>query len=133
MIAPQVPAGGAGGHASFDHQTHRQLDHPMGGVTTRGRHIAALDGAVLPALRAGVRRGGHQQGNRTSGGHITKVVEGALPGGVARGKRITSWAGSVVVVTAVRHQLRPWEVLDVDKALRWVWHVCTRSEPRVLP
>jgi hypothetical protein len=36
-------------------------------------------------------------------------------------------------MTAVRHPVRHWEVLDVDKALRRVWHVCTRSEYGVLP
>ena len=37
------------------------------------------------------------------------------------------------MVTAVRHLLRPWKIPNVDKALRRVWHVCTRSEHGVLP
>ncbi len=102
-------------------------------MTTGRRHIAQIDVEVLTALRAVVRRVGHQKVHRTSGGHIAKVVQGALPGCVALGKVVTSWAGGVGVVTAVRHPLRPWEVLEVDKALRRVWHVCTRSKHGVLP
>jgi len=74
VIAPQVPAGGAVGQALFDHQAHRHLDHPMGGVTTGRRPIAAIEVEVLPALRAVMGRVGHQQINRTSGGHIAQVV-----------------------------------------------------------
>jgi len=133
VIAPQVPAGGPVGQAVFSHQAHRQRRDPMGLVTTGRGHIAQIDVEVLPALRAVVRRVGHQKVNRTPGGQIAKVVYGALPRCVARGKMVTAWAGGVVVVTAVRHQLRPWEVLDVDNALRRVWHVFTRSEHGVLP
>jgi hypothetical protein len=74
VITPQVPAGGAIGQAIFDHQAHRQLDHPMGVVTPGWRHIAEIDVEVLAALRAGVRRVGHQQINRTSSGQIAKIV-----------------------------------------------------------
>jgi hypothetical protein len=74
VIAPQMPTGGAGGQAIFDHQAYRQLDHPMGVVTTGWRHIGEIDVEVLPALRAVVRRGGHPEINRTSRGQIAKVV-----------------------------------------------------------
>jgi hypothetical protein len=71
--------------------------------------------------------------HRTSSRQIAKVVYGALPRLMAIGQRVTAWAGGMGVVTAVRHQVRPGEVLDVDHALSRVWHVFTRSEPRVLP
>jgi len=74
VIAPQVPAGGAVGQALFDHQAHRHLDHPMGVVTTGRRHIAEIEVEVLPALRAVMGSVGHQQINRTAGGHIAQVV-----------------------------------------------------------
>jgi hypothetical protein len=69
-----MPAGGAVGQAIFNHQAHRQLDHPMGVVTTGWRHIAEIDVEVLPALRAVVRRVGHQKINRAASGQIAKVV-----------------------------------------------------------
>jgi hypothetical protein len=74
VIAPQVPARGSGGQAIFDHQAHRHLDHPMGVVTTGRRHIAEIDIEVLAALRAVVRRVGHQKIKWTSSGQIAKVV-----------------------------------------------------------
>jgi hypothetical protein len=100
----------------------------MGGGTAGRGHIRQIDMARLPAWRTRVRRGGHHEINRPSGGDIAQGVSRALTGFVARGKTATSGAGGVVVVTAVRHALRLWEVLDVDKALRRVWHLCTRSK-----
>ena len=105
----------------------------MGVVTTGRRYIAEIDVEVLPARRAVVRRVGHLKINRTSGGQIAQVVQGALPTFVAIGQMVTAWAGGVLMVTAVCHQLRPWEILDVDNALRRVWHVFTWSEHGVLP
>jgi hypothetical protein len=74
VVAPQMPTRGAVGHAIFDHQAHRHLDHPMGVVTTGRRHIAEIDIEVLVALRAVVRRVAHQKINRTSSGQIAKGV-----------------------------------------------------------
>jgi hypothetical protein len=135
VIAPEVPAGRPVGQTIFDHQTHRPLDDTMGGVTTGRGPLSEIEVAVLPARRAVVRRVGHQQVDWTwtAGRDIAKIVYGALPGCVARGPMATAWAGGVVMVPAVRHQLRPWEVLDVANALRRVWHIFTRSEQRVLP
>jgi len=70
MIAPQVPASGAIGQAIFNHQAHRQLDHPMGVVPPGRGHIAEIDVEMLPALRAVVGRVSHEKINRTSGGQI---------------------------------------------------------------
>jgi len=133
VIAPQVPARGSVGQAIFDHQAYRHLDHPMGVVTTGRRHIAEIDVEVLTALRAVVRRVSHPKINWTSGGQIAQVVQGALPAFVTIGQMVTSWAGGVLMVPAVRHKLRPWEILEVHNAFRRVWHVCTRSDHGVLP
>jgi len=133
VITPEVPAGRPVGQAIFDHQTYRYRHDTMGGVTTGRGHISQIDVAGLPARRAGVRRGGPQQVDRTAGGDVAKIVEGALPGFVARGTMATAWAGGGVMVPAVHHQLRPWEVLEVDHTLRRVWHIVTRAEHRGLP
>ncbi len=56
MIAPQVPARGAIWHAIFNHQAHRQLDHPMGVVPPGRCHIAEIDGeAVLRRIAASLQ------------------------------------------------------------------------------
>jgi len=74
MIAPQVPAGGSGGHAVFNHQAHRSLGHTMGGMTARGGHIGQIDVAILPALGAVVRGIGDEEVDRTTRVDIAKVV-----------------------------------------------------------
>jgi hypothetical protein len=56
-----------------------------------------------------------------------------LVGFVAIGEMATSGARGVLVVTAIGYQLRRWEVLDIDNALRRVWHVFTRSKHGRLP
>jgi len=74
VIAPEVPAGGAIRQAILNHQTHRELDHPMGVVATGRRHITEIDVEVLTALRAVMRRVSHEKINRTSSRHIAEVV-----------------------------------------------------------
>src|SRR2546428_11422702 len=100
----------------------------MGQAAAGGRHSAEIAIAVLAALRAVVRRVAHQKINRTSSGQSATVVEGALPGCVARGQRATSWAGRLRLVPAVRHGLRRWEVLNVRDTFGGVWDIRTRSE-----
>src|SRR5713101_873074 len=46
---------------------------------------------------------------------------------VARGQMATSWAGRVLMVALVLHDLRRWEVLDVRDTFGGVWHILTRS------
>ena len=67
------------------------------------------------------------------GSTLAQVGQRTRPRGVARGERGASWAGGGLLGTAVRHQVRCGEVLDVDHPLRRVWHVCTRSEQDWLP
>ena len=133
MVSPQVPTGRPVGHAVFDYQTHRPLHHTMGVMTAGWGHIGPSDVAMLLAWCTVVRGVCHQEVNRATGIDIAQVVQRTLPSGVARGEMGASWAGGVRMGTALRHQLRCWEVLDVDNALRRVWHVFTRSEHGVLP
>ena len=74
MIAPQVPAGGAVGHAVFNHQAHRYLGHTMGVMTARGGHIGQIDVEILPALGAVVVGIGDQEVDRTTRVYIAKVM-----------------------------------------------------------
>jgi len=120
VIAPQVPAGGSIGQAIFDHETHRQLNHPMGVVATGWCHITQVDVEILLAWCTVVRGVRHEKVNRATRGDIAEVVQRTLPSFVARGELVASWAGRVLLVTAVRHTLRCWEVLDVDNTLRRV-------------
>jgi len=128
-----MPARGAVGHAIFDHQTHRHVDDTMGVMTAGWSHIGEVDVEILRALCTVVRGVRHQEINRTTSVDIAEVVQRTLPGFVAGGELVASWAGRVLLVTTVRHTLRCWEVLDVDNPLRWVWHVCTRSKHTWLP
>jgi len=128
VITPEMPAGGAGVHALFDHQTHRHVYDTMGVMTAGWRDIGEVDVAILLACCTGVRGVRHQQVHRVTGGEITEVVQRPLSGFVARGELGASWARRVRLVTAVRHTLRCWEVLDGDNPRGGVWHVYTRSE-----
>src|SRR5438105_2463102 len=103
VIAPQVPAGGTVGHAIFNHQTHREMDHTMGVMTAGRSYIGQINVEVLPALRAVVRRVRHQEVHRTSSIQIAQVMYGALSRCVARRDVTTSWTGRVPVVSVVSH------------------------------
>ncbi len=133
MIAPQVPAGRTVGHASFDHHTHGEVDHPIRVMTAREGYIGQIDVEMLATCGTVVRRVGHQEINRATGVDIAKVVQRALAGGGARGEMVTAWTGGLLMVAALRSPLGCWEVLDVDNALGGVWHVFTRSEHGWLP
>jgi hypothetical protein len=90
----------------------------MDGVTAGRGHIGEVDVEILRAWCAGVRGVRHQEVNRATSVDIAEVVQRTLPGFVARGELVASWAGSVLLVTTVRHTLRCGEVLDVDNPLR---------------
>ena len=64
-----------------------------------------------------VRRVGYQEIHWATGAYIAKVVQGALVGCVARGEMATSWAGGVLMVTAIQSQLWGWKVFDIDHTL----------------
>jgi hypothetical protein len=132
-VAPQMPAGGAGRHAVFDHQASRHLDHTTRRMTAWQGSSRQIDVKKLLASRTRVRRGGHQEINGTSGGHMAQSMSWTLAGCVARGPVTASGAGGVVVVPVVRHKGRRWEVVDVHHTLWRVWYVFTRSEHTLLP
>ena len=127
VSAPQGPAGGAGGPAVFHHQAPRSLGHTMGVRTARGGHIGPSDVAIRLALGAVVVGRGDQEGDRTPRVSSAAVGDSALVGLVARGEMATSGARRVLVVPTIGSQVRWGEVLDIDKALRRVWHVFTRA------
>ena len=132
VVAPQMPAGGAGGQAVFDHQAYRGLDHTTSIMTAREGSVRQIDVKIFLASRARVRRVGHQKINGTSGGPIAQVMERTLAGCVARGQVTASGTGGVVMVPVVRHKSRRGEVVDVHNALCRVWCVFTRSEHALL-
>src|SRR6266446_7859896 len=128
-----MPAGGAVRHAVFNHQAYRHLDHTPSRMTAWQGQIGQIDIKILLASRTIVRRVGHQEIHRTSGGQIAQIMSRTLAGCVARGQVTASGAGGVVVVPVVRHKGRRWEGVDVHNALCRVWYVFARSEPRLLP
>src|SRR5882724_3872917 len=51
MVSPQVPTRRAVGQAVFDHDAHRQIDHPVGIMTARWRQIREVGAKVRATLR----------------------------------------------------------------------------------
>jgi hypothetical protein len=75
-----------------------------------------------------VRRISDQEINRTTGGYIAEVMQGALAGLVAIGQMPTSRAGTVVVIAVVGHYHGLRQVVGVDETLRGVRDIFTGSE-----
>src|SRR5512145_2491251 len=101
VIAPPMPAGRPVGHALFAHHTHGYVDHPLRVMTAGWGYIGQIDVAMLTTVGTGGRRVGHQEVNRATGAYIAQVVQEALVGFVARGEMATSWAGGLLMVTAI--------------------------------
>ena len=78
MVAPEVPTRGAVGHAVLDHEPDRQLNHPVGILTARGRQIGEVRVKVLAALRTVVLRIGDHEIPRTPEVEIPQVVQRPL-------------------------------------------------------
>ena len=133
MIVPQVPAGRPVGHVIFDHHTHGYVDHPPRVMTTGWGYIGQIDVEMLTTCATVVRRVGYQEIHWATGAYIAKVVQGALVGCVARGEMATSWAGGLLMITAIKAHLWDRQVCDIDKTLGGVWHVFTWSKHRWLP
>jgi len=132
VIAPEVPTGGPGGHAIFDHHPHRQVQHAVGVMATGWGESGESDVAILLTIRARMRRVRHEEITGATGGDSAQVVQEPLVSLVARGELATARAGRLLVVTAIKSQLRCWEVLDIDHSLGGVWHVPARSKHRWL-
>jgi acid phosphatase class B len=133
VIAPQVPAGRPVGQVIFDHHTHGYVDHPPRVMTTGWGYIGQIDVEMLTTCATVVRRVGSQEVHWATGASIAKVVQGALVGWVARGEIATSWAGGLLMITAIKAPLWDRQVFDIDNTLGGVWHVFTWSKHRWLP
>jgi len=133
VITPQVPTRRAVGQTIFNHHTHGHIDDPVGVMSAGGGSITQINVEMLATWATVVRRVCHQEINRMTGVQIAEVMQRALSGCVARGELTTARAGSVLVVTMIKSQLRFWEVLDIDNPLGGVWHVFTRSVHDGLP
>ena len=75
-----------------------------------------------------MRRIRDQEINRTTGGDIAEVMQGALAGLVAIGQMPTSRAGTVVMIAVVGHYNGLRQVVGVDDTLRGVRDLCTGSD-----
>jgi hypothetical protein len=116
VVTPQGPAGGTGGQAIFDDQSHRQSDHAMGVLTPRWRQIRQVRMKILLTLRTvmlGIR---DHEIPRTPPSEIPQVVERPLGLLVPRGRVTTAWTQVPLVVAALGDDL-------------WRWQVCHRGHP----
>jgi hypothetical protein len=101
----------------------------MGVVTPWRGQIGEVDVEVLAALGAVMRRVRHQEINGATAIQITQIVQGAVTPFVAISQMATPWAGRVLMVAIIGHELRRWKVVDIDDPFGGVWHILAGSEP----
>src|SRR2546428_2566894 len=116
VVSPQVPAGGTGGHAIFDHQSHRQIHHAVGGLTARWRQIRQGSIAVLTTFRTVMLRIRDHEITRTPHVEMPSVVQCPLGLRVPRGRVTTAWTRLPRGVATRGDDL-------------WRWQVCHRRHP----
>jgi hypothetical protein len=80
-------------------------------------------------MMGGIR---HQEVNRTTGGYIAQIVQGALLAFVTRGELTAARTRRLFMVAMIKSQVRLREILDIDNALGRVWDVTTWSMHRWL-
>src|SRR5687767_677119 len=78
VVAPQVPTRGTIGQAIFDHDPHRQIDHPVGIMTARWRQIREVGVKVLATLRTVMLRIRDDQITWTPQVKIAQVVQRSM-------------------------------------------------------
>src|SRR6266566_4693655 len=116
VVSPQVPAGGTGGHAIFDHQSHRQIHHAVGGLTARWRQIRQVSIEVLTTFRTVMLRLRDHEITRTPHVEMPSVVQCPLGLRVPRGRVTTAWTRLPRGVATRGDDL-------------WRWQVCHRCHP----
>ena len=128
VVSPQVPAGGTGGQAIFDHQSHRQIDHPVGVLTARWRQIGEVRVQVRAALRTGVLRIRDHEITRTPPVEIPQVVQRPLGLLVPIGRVTTAWTRLPLVVATLGDGLWRWQVCNRGNPFGGIGSICTRTK-----
>jgi hypothetical protein len=105
VVAPQMPTRRAVGHTVFDHEADRQIDYPVGILTSRRSQIREVGAKVLATLRTVMLGIGHQQIARTPHIEIPQVMERPMRLLVPIGRVTTTRARLPEVVATVGNKL----------------------------
>src|SRR5512143_3993334 len=116
MIAPEVPARGAGWQAVLDAQPDGQVDDPMGVVTSRRRQIGGVSVKVRATPGIVVLGVSQDEIVWPPGQEIAEVVQGALDLAIAVRAVSAPWAGTPFVVPTASQDLGLGQVLNPGDA-----------------
>src|SRR5215467_6698994 len=131
VVAPQVPTRWAVGQTVFDHEPHRQIDHPMGILTARWGQIREVGAKVLTTLRTVMLGRGHKQITRTPHVEIPQVVQRPMRLLVPIGRVTTARTRVSDVVATIRDDLGLGQVCGCGDPGAGVGSVLTWTEHRV--
>src|SRR5215831_8564861 len=128
VVAPQVPTRRAVGHTVFDHDAHRQIDHPVGILTARRGQISEVGAKVLATLRTVMLGIGHKQIPRTPHIEIPQIMQRPMRLLVPIGRVTTTRARLPDVIATIRDDLGRWQVCGCGDPGAWVGSVLTWTE-----
>src|ERR687894_2639399 len=131
VVAPQVPTRWTRGQAIFDHDPHRQIDHPVGIMTARWRQIREVGVKVLATLRTVMLRIRDDQITRTPQVEIAQVVQRSMRLLVPVGRVTTARTRLPDVVAPVGDDLGRRQVGGRSDPFARVGSVRTWTEHRV--
>src|SRR5918997_5613428 len=126
-----MPTGWAIGQTIFDHDPHRQIDHPLGIVTARWRQIRQIVVEVLATLRTVMLRIRDDQITWTPQVDIAQVVQRPMRLLVPVGRVTTARTQLPDVVATVGDDLGRRQVGGRGDPFAWVGSVRTWTEHRV--
>src|SRR6266478_5411782 len=131
VVSPEMPTRRAVGQAVFDHDAHRQIDHPVGIMTARRGQVREVGVKVLATLRTIMLRIRDDQITRTPHVEIAQVVQRPMRLLVPVSRVTTAWTRLPDVVSTVRDDLGLWQVCGRRDPFAWVGAVLSWTEHRV--
>src|SRR6266446_7039864 len=127
-VAPQVPARWAGGQTVLDHEPHRQIDHAVGGLTTRWRQIRQVRLEVLLTLRTVMLRIGDHEIPWTPEVEMAQVVQRPLKLLGPIGCVTTAWTWLPLVIATRGDEFWRWQVGNRGHPFGGIGSIRTRTE-----
>src|SRR5918998_5522184 len=131
VVAPQVPTGSTIGQAIFDHDPHRQIDHPGGIMTARWRQIREVVVEGFATLRTVMLPIGDDEIAQTPQVEIAQVVQRPMRLLVPVGRVTTARTRLPDVVATVGDDLGRRQVGGRGDPFARVGSVRTWTEHRV--
>jgi hypothetical protein len=131
VVSPQMPTRRSVGHAIFDHDPHRQIDHAVGIMTARRGQIREVGAEVLATLRTVRLRIRDDKVTRTPQIEIAEVVQRPMRLLVPLGRVTTARTRLPGVVATVRNNLGRRQVCGHRDSFARVGSILTWTEHRV--